>query len=230
MIDTPVSVVTGANRGIGLETCRQLAALGHRVVLTARDPAKAQAAARQIGPEVHPARLDVTDPDSAAALADELRDRYGVVDVLVNNAAIHYDTWQRPAGADLTVAREAVETNLFGPWQLVQALLPLLRASEHGRIVNVSSSSGALDGLGARTPAYSVSKLALNGLTKMLAADLAPDRILVNSVCPGWVATDMGGSGGRPVAEGAAGLVWAATLPDDGPTGGFFRDQVAIPW
>jgi NAD(P)-dependent dehydrogenase (short-subunit alcohol dehydrogenase family) len=230
MTDSPVSVVTGANRGIGLETCRQLAALGHRVVLTARDLAKAEAAARRIGPEVHPVRLDVTDPSDAAALAGELRDRYGRVDALVNNAAIHYDTWQRVSTADLSVAREATETNLFGPWQLVQALLPLLRASRHGRIVNVSSGAGAIADLGPGAPVYSLTKLALNGLTMMLARDLAPDRILVNSVCPGWVATDMGGSGGRPVAEGAAGVVWAATLPDDGPTGGFFRDGQPIPW
>ncbi|TQF04124.1 SDR family oxidoreductase [Kitasatospora acidiphila] len=230
MTDAPVSVVTGANRGIGLETCRQLAALGHRVVLTARDPAKAQAAARRIGPAVHPVRLDVTDAADAAALAAELRDRYGRVDVLVNNAAIHYDTWQRVSTADLAVVREAADTNVFGPWQLVQALLPLLRESRHGRIVNVSSGAGAIADLGAGTPAYSITKLALNGLTKMLARDLAHDRILVNAVCPGWVATDMGGGGGRPVADGAAGVVWAATLPDGGPTGGFFRDKHAIPW
>ncbi|MDH6141443.1 MULTISPECIES: SDR family oxidoreductase [Kitasatospora] len=230
MTDAPVSVVTGANRGIGLETCRQLAALGHRVVLTARDPAKAQAAARRIGPAVHPVRLDVTDAADAAALAAELRDRYGRVDVLVNNAAIHYDTWQRVSTADLAVVREAADTNVFGPWQLVQALLPLLRESRHGRIVNVSSGAGAIADLGAGTPAYSITKLALNGLTKMLARDLAHDRILVNAVCPGWVATDMGGGGGRPVADGAAGVVWAATLPDGGPTGGFFRDKRAIPW
>ncbi|MCC9309349.1 SDR family oxidoreductase [Kitasatospora sp. RB6PN24] len=230
MTDAPVSVVTGANRGIGLETCRQLAALGHQVVLTARDPAKAQAAARRIGPTVHAVRLDVTGAADADALAAELRDRYGRVDVLVNNAAIHYDTWQRVSTADLTVVREATETNLFGPWRLVEALLPLLRESRHARIVNVSSGAGAIADLGPGTPAYSITKLALNGLTKMLARDLAQDRILVNAVCPGWVATDMGGGGGRPVADGAAGVVWAATLPDGGPTGGFFRDKRAIPW
>ncbi|GAA1992103.1 SDR family oxidoreductase [Kitasatospora viridis] len=228
--DGPVSLVTGGNRGIGLETCRQLAALGHRVVLAARDPEAARLAAERIGPAVHPARLDVTSTADADRLAQHLRERYGRLDVLVNNAAIHYDTWQRVSTADLAVVREAAETNLLGPWQLTQALLPLLRASRHARIVNVSSGAGALDDLGPGAPAYSISKLALNGLTRMLARDLAADRILVNAVCPGWVATDMGGSGGRPVAEGAAGVVWAATLPDDGPTGGFFRDGRPIPF
>ncbi len=128
------------------------------------------------------------------------------------------------------MVREALETNLFGAWQAVQALLPLLRASGHGRVVNVSSESGSLAGMGGGTPAYSVSKAALNALTRMLAAELRRDRILVNSVCPGWVATDMGGPGGRPVADGAASVLWAVDLPDRGPTGGFFRDGRPVPW
>lgn len=230
MSDAPVAVVTGGNRGIGLETCRQLAALGHRVVLTARDAAKGEAAARKLGAGVEAHRLDVTSVTDATALAEHLADRYGQLDVLVNNAAIGYDTWQRVSTADLHQVREAAETNVYGPWQLVQALLPLLRASRQARIVNVSSGAGAIDDLGAGTPAYSITKLALNGLTLMLARDLRHDRILVNAVCPGWVDTDMGGGGGRPVAEGAAGVVWAATLPGGGPTGGFFRDRRKIPW
>jgi NAD(P)-dependent dehydrogenase (short-subunit alcohol dehydrogenase family) len=163
-------------------------------------------------------------------VAREIDARFGRLDVLINNAAITYDTWQRPSTADLDVVREAAETNLYGPWRLVQALLPLLRASEHPRVVNVSSEAGSLASMGAGTPAYSVTKAALNALTRMLAADLRSDRVLVNAVCPGWVATDMGGPGGRPVSEGAAGVVWAATLPDDGPTGGFFRDGRPLPW
>ena len=125
---------------------------------------------------------------------------------------------------------EALEVNLLGAWRTTQALLPLLRRSRHGRIVNVSSGAGSITQMGAGPPAYQVSKAALNALTRTLAAELRPAGILVNAGCPGWVATDMGGPGGRPVAEGASGIVWAATLPDDGPTGGFFRDGRPVPW
>jgi len=224
-----VSLVTGANRGIGREVCRQLAARGHTVVLTARDGAAAQAAAADI-PGAVPLRLDVTDAASVAAAASAVAERFGRLDVLVNNAAISYDTWQRAISADLGVVRAAAETNLYGPWQIIQGFLPLLRASEHARIVNVSSEAGSLAGMGGGTPAYAVTKVALNALTRMLAAELRGERILVNAICPGWVATDMGGPGGRPVGEGAASVVWAATLPDNGPTGGFFRDGRPVPW
>jgi NAD(P)-dependent dehydrogenase (short-subunit alcohol dehydrogenase family) len=223
-----VSLVTGGNRGIGREVCRQLAELGHTVLLTARSADAAAAAARAVGAE--PLRLDVTDPASVSGAARRVRKRYGKLDVLVNNAAITYDTWQRAATADLAVVREAAETNLYGPWLMVEEFLPLLRASDHPRIVNVSSEAGSLAGMGAGTPAYTVSKTALNALTRMLAAELRRDGILVNAVCPGWVATDMGGPGGRPVADGAASIVWAAALPDSGPTGGFFRDGHPLPW
>jgi NAD(P)-dependent dehydrogenase (short-subunit alcohol dehydrogenase family) len=221
-----VAVVTGANRGIGLEVARQLGERGVHVVLGARDPAKAPLS----GAAYDARQLDVTLPEHACALAEELYERYGRLDILVNNAAIHYDTWQRAADADLTVVREALETNLLGAWQLTQRMLPLLRRSRHPRIVNVSSESGALTGMTGGVPAYRVSKSALNALTRMLADELRGDRVLVNAVCPGWVATDMGGPGGRPVADGAAGVVWAAELPDDGPTGGFFRDRRRLDW
>jgi NAD(P)-dependent dehydrogenase (short-subunit alcohol dehydrogenase family) len=225
---TTVSLVTGGNRGIGREVGRQLAERGHAVVLTARSADAAATAARAVNAE--PLPLDVTEPASVAAAARWVSDRYGKLDVLVNNAAITYDTWQHAAGADLAVVREAAETNLYGPWLMVQEFLPLLRASGHARIVNVSSEAASLASMGSGTPAYTASKVALNALTRMLAAELRGDRILVNAVCPGWVATDMGGPGGRPVAEGAASVVWAAVLPDDGPTGGFFRDGHPLPW
>jgi NAD(P)-dependent dehydrogenase (short-subunit alcohol dehydrogenase family) len=225
---TTVSLVTGGNRGIGREVGRQLAERGHTVVLTARSADAAASAARPLNAE--PLPLDVTDPASVAAAARWTSDRYGKLDVLVNNAAISYDTWQQAAGADLAVVREAAETNLYGPWLMVQEFLPLLRASGHGRIVNVSSEAASLASMGSGTPAYTASKVALNALTRMLAAELRGDRILVNAVCPGWVATDMGGPGGRPVADGAASVTWAALLPDDGPTGGFFRDGHPLPW
>ena len=152
-------------------------------------------------------------PASIAAAARQVGERHGRLDVLVNNAAIDYDTWQRAIDADLAVVREAAETNLYGPWLMVQQFLPLLRASEHPRIVNVSSEAASLASMGGGTPAYTASKVALNALTRMLAAELRRDHVLVNAVCPGWVATDMGGPGGRPVEAGAASVVWAATLP-----------------
>jgi NAD(P)-dependent dehydrogenase (short-subunit alcohol dehydrogenase family) len=224
---TTISLVTGGSRGIGREVCRQLAARGHVVLLTARTADSARAAAKAVG--AIPLRLDVTDEESVAAAARAVEHEHGRLDVLINNAAISYDTWQRAATADLAVVRDAAETNLYGPWSVVQHFLPLLRQGTHGRIVNVSSEAASLTGMGGGTPAYSASKVALNALTRMLAAELRGDRILVNAVCPGWVATDMGGPGGRPVAEGAASVVWAATLPDSGPTGGFFRDGHQLP-
>jgi NAD(P)-dependent dehydrogenase (short-subunit alcohol dehydrogenase family) len=226
-----VGVVTGANRGIGLAVVRALAAAGDTVVLGSRDVAVGQRATpASAAGEVLVRRLDVTEPATLTALADELGARFGRVDVLVNNAAIHYDTWQSATDADLHIVREALETNLLGAWQTTQALLPLLRASGHGRIVNVSSEGGSLASMGGGIPAYRASKAALNALTRMLAAELRADGVLVNSVCPGWVATDMGGPGGRPVEEGAASVLWAVDLPDDGPTGGFFRDGRTVPF
>jgi NAD(P)-dependent dehydrogenase (short-subunit alcohol dehydrogenase family) len=226
-----IALVTGANRGIGLEVVRQLAQRGFTTVLGSRDLEKGRAAAEAlVGVEVDPRRLDVADPDSVRELASGLEDDYGRLDVLVNNAGIHYDTWESGVQADLDVVHEALETNLFGAWRTAQACLPLLRRSQHGRVVNVSSGSGSIRGMGAGAPAYSVSKAALNALTRILAAELRRDRILVNAVCPGWVATDMGGAGGRPVEQGAGSVMWAVLLPDDGPTGGFFRDGRQLDW
>jgi NAD(P)-dependent dehydrogenase (short-subunit alcohol dehydrogenase family) len=228
-----VALVTGANRGIGLQVCRQLARLGTHVVLGARDFAKGKAAAEQLASEgvrVTPCQLDVTDARSIEFALDRVISEIGGLDVLVNNAAILYDTWQNAVDADLDQVRQALETNTFGAWNMVRACLSSLRRSAHPRVVNVSSEAGSLASMGGGTPAYSLSKTALNAVTRMLADELQGDGILVNSVCPGWVDTDMGGSGGRPVAEGAASVVWAATLPDDGPTGGFFRDGRPIAW
>jgi NAD(P)-dependent dehydrogenase (short-subunit alcohol dehydrogenase family) len=229
-----VALVTGAYRGIGLEVSRQLARRGFATVLTARDPRKAEAAADALtkeGLKVIPLQLDVTDRESVAAAAHFVEERFGKLDVLVNNAAILYDSWQRAAEADLDTVREAFETNTLGAWRVAQAFIPLLRKSGHGRLVNVSSESGSLSSMGGGTPAYGISKAALNALTRMLADELRAARVLVNSVCPGWVATEMGGPDApRTPAEGAASVLWAATLPDDGPTGGFFRDGQPLAW
>ncbi|MBA1143137.1 SDR family NAD(P)-dependent oxidoreductase [Mesorhizobium neociceri] len=225
-----VALVTGGNRGIGLETGRQLAALGFTVLLGSRDLAKGEAAARQLGGKVEAIALDVASPHAAALAAAEIERRFARLDMLVNNAAIHYDPRARALKPDWTVIREAFETNVFGAWRIAAACAPLLSASGHGRMINVSSEGGSLASMGAGAPAYSTTKATLNALTCILAAELRGAGVLVNAICPGWVATDMGGPGGRPVAQGAAGIVWAATLPDDGPTGGFFRDGKRLPW
>ncbi|MEL7210024.1 MAG: SDR family NAD(P)-dependent oxidoreductase [Actinomycetota bacterium] len=224
------SLVTGANRGLGQEVAIQLAARGHHVLLGTRrraNTAATEAAISGAGGRCTTVELDLADPASIDAARDQI-DGIGSLDVLVNNAAITYDTWQTATEPDLAVVREALETNLFGTWQLTIALIPLLRASAHARIVNVSSGAATLADMGGHLPAYRVSKVGLSALTRMWAAELP--GVLVNAVCPGWVATDMGGAGGRPVSDGAAGITWAATLPDDGPTGGFFRDGQPIPW
>lgn len=228
-----VALVSGANRGIGREVTRQLGSEGCTVILGSRDIAAGSAAVEEISAEglaVVAHQLDVTDQSSVDRLVSDLIEEHGRLDVLVNNAAIHYDTWQRASTADLAVVGEAWETNVVGPWRLCLALLPLLRNSEHARIVNVSSEGGSLTNMGGGIPAYRATKAALNALTRMLAAELRPEGMVVNAVCPGWVATDMGGPGGRPVADGAASVVWAANLDDDGPTGGFFRDGRPLPW
>jgi NAD(P)-dependent dehydrogenase (short-subunit alcohol dehydrogenase family) len=228
-----VGVVTGANRGIGLEVVRQLAQDGWTAILGARDLDRGKAAAaalREEGLDVQARRLDVSDPAGVADFGEQLAHDFDRLDVLVNNAAIHYDTWQRAIDADLDVVREAFETNVLGAWRTVEACLPLLHRSPSARIVNVSSGAGALTDMGGGAPAYRISKTALNALTRMLSVELRGDGILVNSVCPGWVATDMGGPGGRPVEQGAASVMWAVRIPDDGPTGGFFRDGRRIDW
>jgi NAD(P)-dependent dehydrogenase (short-subunit alcohol dehydrogenase family) len=225
MSERRITLVTGGNRGIGLAVCKQLAARGHRVLLGSRDLDKGRAAAKALRGDVTAVALDVADPRAPARLAAAI----GPVHVLVNNAGIHYDTWQTVLSAEDATVQEAFAVNFFGAWRCAQAFAPAMRDAGWGRIVNVSSEAGALHDMGASTPAYSTSKAAMNALTKILAAELAGSGVLVNAVCPGWTATDMGG-GGRPIDEGAAGVVWAAILPNDGPTGGFFRDGRPLAW
>ncbi|MEM9774206.1 MAG: SDR family NAD(P)-dependent oxidoreductase [Chloroflexota bacterium] len=219
-----IAVVTGGNRGIGKEVCRQLAEKGYIVYLGSRNLAKGEAAAHDLGLDsLIPAQLDVTDQISVDRLKARVDEEQGRLDVLINNAAINYDTWQQTIGADLDNVKETMETNLYGPWRMAMAFAPLLRASQHARIVNVSSGSGSLTDMGSETPAYGISKAALNALTIKLAGAFRADKVLVNAVCPGWIATDMGGPGGGPIEPGGESVVWAAVLPDNGPTGGFFR-------
>ena len=228
-----IALITGANRGIGFEVSRQLGRLGYTLVLGCRSEARgrtAREALRAEGIDATPVGLDMADPASIEAAAAQVGQDYPHLDVLVNNAAIHYDTWQRASNADLAVVQEAITTNTLGPWRLSMALLPMLLRSKAPRIVNVSSGGGSIASMSGKTPAYSVSKAGLNAVTRMLARDLEGDGILVNAVCPGWTQTEMGEWGGRPVADGAAGVVWAATLDSSGPSGGFFQDMQPVPW
>ena len=230
MTDRRIALVTGANRGIGKEVARQLAHdHGLMVLVGSRDLDKGRAAAEQIGRGAEAIQIDVSNPASVTAAFAQIEAIHGRLDILVNNAGIDYDTDQQAHTADLARVHHAFETNLFGPWATTIAAVPLLTRGINARIVNVSSGAGAISSMSSGTPGYGISKAALNALTLKTAAELKPQRILVNAVCPGWVATDMGG-GGRPVSDGAKGIVWAATLPAAGPTGGFFRDGRPIDW
>lgn len=239
-----IALITGVGRpeGIGFEVCRQLGAQGLTVLLTARDQARVEHVAQSLlatGLDVHPYALDVTQDASVRALAAQIEQAWGRLDVLVNNAAATADWNELPSTADLAAVHSVLEANLFGPWRTCQVFLPLLRKSQHGRIVNVSSGAGShgeaqfgLAANGGATASYGISKAALNALTAKLAAELSGSGILVNAVCPGLTATAPGmeAMGARPVAEGAASVTWAALLPDDGPSGGFFRDGKPLPW
>jgi len=239
--DGRVAVVTGANRGLGLETCRQLGRMRYRVVLAARNSARAQQAAQSLaeeGLEVTPCELDITDEEGVERLRGLLEQSFERLDVLVNNAGVFPDA--RGSGrpqessvfnAPLDQVRGTFEVNALGPLRLAQALVPMMRRARYGRIVNVSSGMGQLCDMGGCFAGYRLSKTALNAVTRIVAAETAGDNILVNSVCPGWVRTAMGGANAeRSVEEGAKGIVWAATLPDGGPSGGFFRDGQPLSW
>jgi NAD(P)-dependent dehydrogenase (short-subunit alcohol dehydrogenase family) len=230
-----VALVSGSARGIGREVARQLAEGGHHVIVTARDPAAARRAVEELCDggrlSLQPEQLDVADPGSVKALRNRLESKPGRLDVLVNNAGIFGVVGTSAAEAPLHDAHDTMETNAFGAWHLTQAVLPLLRRSESPRIVNVSSGAGQLSDMNGGYPGYRLSKAALNALTRILSHEESSSGILVNSMCPGWVRTDMGGPAApRSVEEGADTVVWLATLPDDGPTGGFFRDRKPIPW
>jgi NAD(P)-dependent dehydrogenase (short-subunit alcohol dehydrogenase family) len=232
-----VVVITGASRGLGRAAARRLASDGHLVVATARNPASLAELCTKLaagGHRIEPHSLDVTDDASVATLRDWLAERFGRVDVLINNAGIlidHYST--SVLELDLADLRATLETNLFGMVRVTQALLPLMRASRAGRVVNLASGMGQLAEMEAGAPAYRMSKTAVNAFTRILAAEMAAagNGIKVNSVCPGWVRTDLGGpEAPRSVDEGIDTVVWLATLPDDGPNGGFFRDRQPIAW
>ncbi len=236
------AVVTGANRGMGLATVQALAEKGYRVVLTARKKADAEQAAKRLvddGLLVIPHQLDVTDEESIAALAAFVEKELGRCDVLVNNAGGVFETFdhdhpeQHAAALKATTQslQDSFETNALGAFLVSKALLLLMQREGYGRIVNVSSRMGQLSTMAGGNVGYRASKAAMNAFTRVLAAETKGDGIKVNASSPGWVRTDMGGEdAARSIAEGIDTTVWLATLPDDGPTGGFFHDRKPIDW
>jgi NAD(P)-dependent dehydrogenase (short-subunit alcohol dehydrogenase family) len=230
-----VALVTGANRGLGLETSRQLLAKGLAVVLTGRDDAALHQVYRAL-PEhdqrhALTLRMDVTDVDSMKTALRTVMDRFGGVHVLVNNAAVLLSGNEDALSISGEAYRSTFETNVFGVIEACRVFVPKMASSGYGRVVNVSSGVGRIATMSGYAPAYSMSKAALNAFTRLLAHSYTGTGVLVNAVDPGWVRTDMGGaSAPRSLEEGADTITWLATLPDDGPTGGFFRDRRPIEW
>jgi len=233
------AIVTGANRGVGREIAKQLVLLGYRVILTSRNELNGKRAVDELKQETgvkmpgelvyHP--LDVTDSKSIQRLRGFVVSEYAAADVLVNNAAVLLDQYGRILQTPLDIYRQSLETNVYGPLLLCQAFIPLMLERRYGRVVNVSSGAGQVEDMVNDMTAYRLSKIALNGLTLMLADSVRGTNVLVNAGCPGWVRTDMGSpEAPRSPDEGAQGIVWLATLPDGGPHGGFFRDRQPIPW
>lgn len=234
-----VAIVTGANRGLGLEAVRQLAQKGITTILTCRDASKGEAAAQSLQQQglpvvFHP--LDITQESSVKALQQWVAQHYGRVDSLINNAGIFPDAsgpneFVSAFEVSVDVLRLGMETNLYGAFRMCQTFIPMMQARNYGRVVNVSSGMGQFEGMNGGYPAYRTSKTALNTVTCLFADELKGSNVLINSMCPGWVRTDMGGANAdRDVSEGADTMVWLATLSDGSKSGGFFRDRKEIAW
>jgi NAD(P)-dependent dehydrogenase (short-subunit alcohol dehydrogenase family) len=234
MAEQRIALVTGGNRGIGLEVCRQLAGLGIKVIVGSRDAARGVAAARELvaeGLSVETRQLDVASAKSISECMNWVRLDVGRLDILVNNAGIMIEEGDADPMEEIEIIRETMQTNVYGPFLLSRLAIPIMKSRRYGRIVNLSSGMGSLAEMGAGYVAYRLSKAGINVVTRVVAAETEGMGILVNSVDPGWVQTAMGGRGAsRTVQKGAETVVWLATAPDNGPTGAFFRDRKAIAW
>ena len=234
MAEQRIALVTGGNRGIGLELCRQLGQQRIRVLLGSRDLAKGVAAASELkanGLPVEPRQLDVANVQSIRECMNWVRREIGRLDILVNNAGIMVEEDDADPLEEIEIVRDTMQANVYGPLLLSRLAIPIMKTRRYGRIVNLSSGMGSLSEMGAGYIAYRMSKAGINVVTRVLAAETEGMGILINSVDPGWVRTAMGGKGAtRSVEKGAETPLWLATLPDDGPTGGFFRDRRAIAW
>ena len=240
MREKKLALVTGGNRGIGLEVCRQFARMDIRVILTARDPEKGEAACAELCEEgldvlFHP--LDAADPASIEEAAAFVEKKFGKLDILVNNAGVFLDRGRPGIELDITTFRQTMEVNLYGPFLLCQRFLPLIRKNGFGRVVNVSSATSALEGfmgdnrMRGKNAAYRTSKTCLNALTRILADETKGENILVNAASPGRVRTAMTNfEGEKSIEEGADTVIFLATLPDGAPTGSFFRDRKLHNW
>jgi NAD(P)-dependent dehydrogenase (short-subunit alcohol dehydrogenase family) len=234
MAEQRIALVTGGNRGIGLELCRQLGQQRVRVIMGSRDLAKGIAAAAELkanGISVEPRQLDVANAQSIRECMNWMRREVGRLDILINNAGIMVDDDDADPLEEVEIVRDTMQTNVYGPLLLSRLAIPIMKTRRYGRIVNLSSGMGSLSEMGAGYIAYRLSKAGLNVVTRVLAAETEGMGILVNSVDPGWARTAMGGKGAtRSVEKSAETPIWLATLPDNGPTGGFFRDRRAIAW
>jgi len=229
-----VAIVTGANRGIGLETCRQLNQLGIITILTSRDETKGKSALASFNEEdgnllFH--QLDVADLANVAQLKSFVIENFKRCDILVNNAGVFLDRGVSIFDLPEETLQETLEVNFLGALRMCQEFLPLMRDSGYGRIVNVSSGMGSISSMGGGSAAYKLSKLMVNGMTRIMAAEIKDEDIKINTMAPGWVRSDMGGSNApRSLTQGADTIIWLATLPEDGPTGGFFEDHTPAIW
>lgn len=225
------AVITGANRGLGFGTAQALAAQGYQVFMLGRNPEQIAQAARQV-PNAQGFAVDVSNTAQVKVVAQQISQQLTQLDVLINNAGVILDSANHDlAHADPDLVLKTFDINTVGALRMTQAFLPLLEKSSAPRIVNVSSGMGGLSEMGAGYPAYRLSKTALNALTTFTVADLNNPKFKVNSICPGWVRTDMGGGqADRSIEEAIPGILWAAQLPEDGPTGGFFRDGQGLDW
>lgn len=230
--DQKIALVTGANRGIGKEIAKQLAAKNVITLLSARSQKKAEEAASEISDKnIIPLKLDVNDQNSIAYVRDWIKREYGKLDILINNAGINYDTYHDASNAEINNIKETFDTNFFAVIETTQILMPMLVKARHARIINMSSSAGALNGMGGGTPGYSASKAALNVFTIKLSEEIKGKGFSVNSVCPGWVRTDMGGpNADLSVEEGADTAVWLATEAPESLTGKFMKERKERSW